>query len=101
MTYSIMAKNSKKMEKNLGHNLIVTRTISLMQWCVCIFSYMVQHNKLISLSEQCLVDCSWGFGNNGCDGGESERAYKWIMKYGCLPTESTYGQYLMEVRKAL
>ena len=58
---------------------------------------LLQHKKLVSLSEQCLVDCSWGFGNNGCDGGESERAYKWIMKSGCLPTESSYGQYLMQV----
>ena len=57
----------------------------------------LQHKKLISLSEQCLVDCSWGFGNDGCDGGESERAYEWIMKSGCLPSESSYGQYLMEV----
>ncbi|CAI8034430.1 Counting factor associated protein D [Geodia barretti] len=59
-------------------------------------SLFIKHNKLISLSEQCLVDCSWGFGNNGCDGGESERAYEWIMKSECLPTESSYGQYLMQ-----
>ena len=51
----------------------------------------------MSLSEQSLVDCSWGCGNIGCDGGESERAYTWIMKSGCLPTEVSYGQYLMQV----
>ena len=44
-----------------------------------------------------MVDCSWGYGNNGCDGGESERAYQWIMHSGCLPTELSYGQYLMQV----
>ena len=59
-----------------------------------------QTNKLVSLSEQAMVDCSWGFGNNGCDGGESERAYQWIMKYGCAPTEASYGQYLMQVTLA-
>lgn len=51
------------------------------------------------MSEQALVDCSWGYGNNGCGGGESERAYKWIIDNGCLPIGVTYGtgQYLMEV----
>lgn len=51
------------------------------------------------MSEQALVDCSWGYGNNGCDGGESERAYQWIIKNGCIPTEESYngGVYLMQV----
>ena len=51
------------------------------------------------MSEQALVDCSWGYGNNGCDGGESERSYQWIIDNGCIPTEMSYngGQYLMEV----
>ena len=75
--------------------VVVVILLVVVKWSIV---YHLQHNKLISLSEQCLVDCSWGFGNNGCDGGESERAYEWIMKSGCLPTESSYGQYLMQVR---
>lgn len=42
------------------------------------------------------MDCSWGFGNNGCDGGEDFRAYSWIEKHG-LPTEEEYGPYLSQV----
>lgn len=32
--------------------------------------------ELVRFSQQSLVDCSWGFGNNGCDGGEDFRVYQ-------------------------
>ncbi|XP_031595963.1 digestive cysteine proteinase 2-like [Oreochromis aureus] len=54
----------------------------------------VKTGSLQVLSQQMLVDCSWGFGNNGCDGGEEWRAYEWIMKHGGIATTETYGAYM-------
>ncbi|XP_072835989.2 digestive cysteine proteinase 2 [Pogona vitticeps] len=49
---------------------------------------------LTSLSQQALVDCSWGFGNHACDGGQESHAYEWIMKHGGIPSTESYGPYL-------
>lgn len=46
---------------------------------------------LVSVSQQALIDCSWGYGNNGCDGGEDFRAYGWIKTMGGIPTDESYG----------
>lgn len=58
------------------------------------FALVFQTGSLQVLSQQMLVDCSWGFGNNGCDGGEEWRAYEWIMKHGGIATTETYGPYM-------
>ena len=42
------------------------------------------------------MDCSWGEGNNACDGGEDFRAYQWIMRHG-QATEGDYGAYKAQV----
>ncbi|XP_013921030.1 PREDICTED: digestive cysteine proteinase 2-like [Thamnophis sirtalis] len=48
---------------------------------------------LISLSQQILIDCSWGFGNYACDGGEEWQAFEWILKHGGIATTESYGPY--------
>ncbi|XP_073962958.1 cysteine proteinase 2-like [Choristoneura fumiferana] len=43
----------------------------------------------VPLSVQAIIDCSWGFGNRGNDGGSAEAAFEWMMKHG-LPTDAAY-----------
>lgn len=42
------------------------------------------------LSEQYLMDCSWPFGNNGCNGGFQDRAFKFVIANGGLPSNDDY-----------
>jgi len=49
-------------------------------------------NKLIELSEQQIIDCSWDkpYNNEGCDGGDMRPAIQAIIDMGGIDTEDDY-----------
>jgi len=50
----------------------------------------IQLNQSVSLSEQDIVDCSFGQAGNGCDGGWPLSAYEWAQD-NAVGSENPYG----------
>jgi cathepsin L len=50
----------------------------------------IKTGKLISLSEQELIDCSGNEGNHGCKGGQMDKAFKYVLDAKGICSESAY-----------
>lgn len=53
-------------------------------------AFQVSTGKLISLSEQNLMDCSSNYGNQACDGGLMVNAFNYIIANKGIDTETSY-----------
>jgi len=60
-------------------------------------AFAIKNGKLISLSEQQIVDCAWNdaLEVQGCNGGFASVVMQWIINNGGLATEASY-PYLMQ-----
>uniref|UniRef100_A0ACD5WY55 Uncharacterized protein n=1 Tax=Avena sativa TaxID=4498 RepID=A0ACD5WY55_AVESA len=53
--------------------------------------HQIRTQKLVSLSVQQLVDCSTGENNRGCNLGDMDEAFRYIVHSGGITTDKAYG----------
>jgi cathepsin L len=52
--------------------------------------HQIRTHNLVSLSVQELVDCSTGANNHGCNLGDADEAFRYILRSGGLTTDDAY-----------